>query len=212
MSKNFESNDHSSIKAELGEEAMKIPLDEKGGLLYFSIASSLTFFKSQTLGLITHRSYMNGVSSVTESKKLFTGSFQHDRNFILTFCILHAWERSHLMSPSRLFSHAYPVMNKFINQCYQAAKSLLTCLMQSVKVIHHCDWDDNKHVLPSCIRTQCIMVRWCPAWAYHASNQACNCVIAARRQWHRVLYALQFSSFICFSTHKEMLHCSYCTC
>ena len=137
--------------------------------------------KSQSFGL-----NMNHTSSVAESRT--HSSVTDILSSFFFFCILLAWERPHLMLPLRIiYMQTPPPMNTLINQLHltcQAPEPLPTRPIQSVKVIHHCDWEDNKHVLPSCIRTQCVAAH------YQVSTQACNCVIAAELRRRSVLCAL----------------------
>lgn len=126
----------------------------------------------------------------------------YPRFFVFVFfCMSHARKQSHLMLSWRLFfTCIHHGEHHFKISCAIPARlqnDSPTCLIQWVKVIHHCDWEDNKPVLPSCTRTpRCIVVHWCPACGYH--NQACNCVIAAQLQWHSLIFFFH----IFFSVHR----------
>lgn len=92
---------------------------------------------------------------------LFTGSFQHDWSVILIFFAFCMHESNHVYCHLRgyFILDAYTWWTLFFKSVFcrtcQATEWLPTCLIQSGNVIHHCDWEDNKRLLPSSIRTHC---------------------------------------------------------
>lgn len=162
------------------------------------LKSSLRWRKV-SLGLVAHRYYVSDTSAAVRIKPLYRliPLWQKSYPHFLRFACMDALPSNDIR---RLFLHACPMMNKSISPYLPDEKMTANMSNSSVKVVRHCDWEDNKHVLPSCMTTQCVMVHCCSACAYHAPNQACNGADAAKLQWHFVLFSLFFFCHIYFST------------